>query len=308
MKYYFIVNPHSKTGKGRLIWQKQLRPFLESSRKHWKVFYTRYSGHCTQIVRQLTKNPSSPITLVILGGDGTLNEALNGIEAFDKVTLSYIPTGSSNDFARGMHIKGKPLDILHNILYKKHDYYLDFGVVKAPGKQPKRFIVSSGIGFDAYVTDEALHSPIKNVLNAVRLGKLTYALIAIQQIIRIPLQTADITLDDHTHLRFKRFYFASGHNLPYEGGGFKFTPAARPDDGRLNICVVHSLPKLLIPALLPTAFWGGHLRFTGVESFRCKKMHVTLKNPYPVHTDGETYHPQKEIDLWCEKGKLHFVC
>ena len=40
MKYYFIVNPHSKTGKGRLIWKKQLKPCLLAAREHWKVFYT----------------------------------------------------------------------------------------------------------------------------------------------------------------------------------------------------------------------------------------------------------------------------
>lgn len=308
MKYYFIVNPHSKTSKGRFIWQKQLKPCLLAAREHWKVFYTRYSGHCTQIVSQLTKQPKEPITIVVLGGDGTLNEALNGIESFDKVTLSYIPTGSSNDFARGMKLKGTPAKQLRNILQKRHECWLDFGVVKAPGKKQQRFIVSSGIGFDAYVTDEALHSPIKNVLNAIHLGKLTYALIAIGQLIKLPLQTATLTLDGSKTLRFKRFYFAASHNLPYEGGGFKFAPDARPDDGILHICAVHGLSKLIVPALLPTAFWGGHLKFSGVESFSCQKMHITLDNPYPVHTDGETYHPRRELDVWCEAGKLHFVC
>ena len=308
MDYYFIVNPRAQTGKGRQIWKKQILPGLQASKERWKVFFTHYSGHCTQIVRQLTSRPKGNITIVILGGDGTLNEALNGIVNFDLVTLGYIPAGSSNDFARGMKLHGTPARQLQNILRRRHEYCLDFGVVKAPGKKEQRFIVSSGVGFDAYVTDEALHSRIKNVLNAVHLGKLTYALIAIGQLIKLPLQTVTLTLDGTKIFRFQRFYFASSHNLPYEGGGFKFTPKARPDDGKLHVCAVHGLPKLIVPALLPTAFWGGHVNFSGVESLSCKKMHVVLEHPYPVHTDGETYHPRKELDVWCESGKLHFVC
>lgn len=307
MKYYFIVNPHSRTGKGGLIWQKQLKPYMTRSPKSWKVVYTRRRGHCTEIVRRLTSNPKKPITLIIIGGDGTLNEALNGIQCFDKVTLAYIPSGSSNDFARGMKLSGTPKEMLQSILHKEHELMLDFGVVKASDGPQKRFIVSSGTGFDAFVTDEALHSPIKNALNAIHLGKLTYALIAIGQLIRIPLQTVCLTLDDGSVLNFKRFYFLSCHILPFEGGGFKFAPEARPDDGILHLCAVHGLPKFLIPLLLPTAFWGGHFKFSGVESLRCHKVHIVLEHPYPVHTDGETYHPRRELDIWCEQGKLHFV-
>ncbi|HIQ99421.1 MAG TPA: diacylglycerol kinase family lipid kinase [Candidatus Scybalocola faecavium] len=307
MKYYFILNPHSQTGKGRLIWKNQLLPCLKASHSHWKVFYTRYEGHCTQIVRQLTRSPSRPLTIVILGGDGTLNEAINGIEQFNNVTLGYIPTGSSNDFARGMKLTSDPLQTLHNILRQEHQVWLDYGEVQAPGKAPKRFIVSSGIGFDAYVTDEALTSPIKNVLNTVHLGKLTYALIALKKLITISLQPVRITVDDTYTLKFPRFYFASSHNLPFEGGGFKFSPNARPDDGKLEVCVIHGFFKFLIPILLPTAFFGLHKYFPGVTLFSCEKMTIRLAHPFPVHTDGETYHPQTRIKVWCNKGKIHFV-
>lgn len=307
MKYYFILNPNSQTGKGRLIWKKQLQPCLKASKSHWKAFYTRYPGHCTQIVSQLTSTGSEPVTIVILGGDGTLNEAVNGIKHFENVTLGYIPTGSSNDFARGMKQNSDPLETLHNILQNKHELWLDYGVVQAPGKAPQRFIVSSGIGFDAYVTDEALTSPIKNVLNAIHMGKLTYALIALKKLVTISLQPVVLTVDDTYTLKLPRFYFASSHNLPYEGGGFKFTPQARPDDGKLNVCVVHGFLKCLIPVLLPTAFFGLHKYFPGVTLLSCKKLTVRLAHPFPVHTDGETYHPQTKLCIWCEPGKIRFV-
>ena len=307
MNYYFILNPNARTGKGKKIWKDKLLPCLRASHRPWKVFYTHYPGHCTQIVRQLTSR-GLPVTIVILGGDGTLNEAVNGISDFSCVSLGYIPLGSSNDFARGMgQKKADPVQTLYNILHKKHEIWLDYGVVQAPGKKEQRFIVSSGIGFDAYVTDDALHSPIKNILNAFHLGKLTYAVIALKQLFLIRLQKASITVDGKT-MKFKRFYFASTHNLPYEGGGFKFAPNASPCDGRLDICVIYDFFKGIIPVLLPTAFFGIHPVFHGVKILRGKHVDISLNKPYPVHTDGETYKPQTQIHIRCEAKKIHFIC
>ena len=305
--YYFIVNPHSRTGLGKQIWTRQLQPLLEETNVRYKVFYTRYSGHCTQIVRQLSENAKKPVTIVVLGGDGTLNEAVNGLYHTDMVSLGYIPTGSSNDFARGFPLKGTPPQLLQSILQQNHEAWLDCGVVKAPGKKPRRFMVSCGMGYDAYITDEALHSRIKNVLNRFGLGKLTYMCIAVDKLIRIRPQTVSITMDGCHFLHYKDFYFASGHNLPFEGGGFKFAPKAEPTDGLLDICIVHGLSKAGLACKLPFALFGRHLRFGGIENHRCSHMKITLDRPYPVHTDGETYHPRKEIEVWCEPGKIHFI-
>lgn len=307
MRYYFIVNPHSQTDQGRDIWERQLLPELTAPELDWKVIYTRRQGHCTRIMRALTSRLKQPFTAVIIGGDGTLNEAVNGIESFEYLTLGFIPIGSSNDFARGMGFQGTPVEMLRGILAGEHVRMLDYGVVQSGDSALQRFLVSSGIGFDACVTDEALTSPIKNVLNAVHLGKLTYAVIAVQKLIQIRLQSAVLTVDGQKEYRHRRMYFASSHNLPYEGGGFKFTPAAKPDDGLLNVCVVTGLPKLLVLPCLPTAYFGLHLKVPGIYTFTCRKIHIEVPNPYPVHTDGETYHPRTQVDVWCEPGRLRFV-
>lgn len=305
---YFIINPRSQTGKGKRIWTQEIKPWLEEHQYRYKAFLTHYSGHCTQIVRQLCEYAKKPLTLIILGGDGTLNEAVNGLYNTEQVTLAYIPTGSSNDFARAyLPRRCAPVERLKSILDEKHEAWLDCGVVKAPGKKPKRFIVSSGIGYDAYITDEALHSKIKNVLNFIHLGKLTYMLIAIDKLLRIQPQTVSITLDGSRFFHLDKLYFAASHNLPYEGGGFKFAPKAVPDDGQLDLCIVHGISKPGLACKLLFAFKGKHVRFKGIENIRYKHMKLVLEHPYAVHTDGETYHPRKEIEVWCEAGKIHFI-
>ena len=64
----------------------------------YKVLFTKYQHHATRLVHDLTSDSASH-TIVVLGGDGTLNEVLDGIAYLDKVTLGYIPLGSGNDFA-----------------------------------------------------------------------------------------------------------------------------------------------------------------------------------------------------------------
>ena len=102
--YYFIVNPTSKTGLGEKYWQR-VKTVLEERKIEYKVIFSKRTGHVEEIVRKLTRETKrDKVHMVILGGDGTVNEAIQGIEDFGKAVISYIPTGSSNDLARDMGI------------------------------------------------------------------------------------------------------------------------------------------------------------------------------------------------------------
>ena len=88
---------------------------LEEKSVPYQVFFTKYQGHATQIARTLTQEKDCR-SLIVLGGDGTLNEAVNGIADLARVTLGYIPIGSSNDFARSLRLEQDPLKALEKIL------------------------------------------------------------------------------------------------------------------------------------------------------------------------------------------------
>ena len=106
--YYFIVNPASKTGVGAKYWNR-VEKVLKERNIAYQVRFSKAAGQVEEIVRKLIKETKEKlIHLVILGGDGTVNEAVQGIEDFEKVNLSYIPTGSSNDLARDMGISKNP--------------------------------------------------------------------------------------------------------------------------------------------------------------------------------------------------------
>ena len=128
--YYFIVNPASKTGVGAKYWNR-VEKVLKERNIAYQVRFSKAAGQVEEIVRKLTKETKEKLLhLVILGGDGTVNEAVQGIEDFDKVNLSYIPTGSSNDLARDMGISKNPEEALEAILKAEKEIYMDMGLLQ----------------------------------------------------------------------------------------------------------------------------------------------------------------------------------
>ena len=115
--YSFIVNPNSRSGQGREIWN-HLRSIMESQGISYQYYLTEYVGHATEFARKISASgtPDEPATLVTVGGDGTIYEVLTGIEDLDNVIFGFIPTGSGNDFCRSMGLPRNPEEALRIIL------------------------------------------------------------------------------------------------------------------------------------------------------------------------------------------------
>lgn len=319
--YYIIVNPASKTGKGKKIWTV-LEKELKNNQVAYQVYFTKAVGDATKFAREITASLSSTITLIVLGGDGTINEVVQGIENTSLVHIGYIPTGSSNDLARNLKLEKDPILALHNIFQPKQITSCDIGKVTYVSgtiketKQPitkgssisRLFAVGCGIGFDAAVCEEALSSPIKTTLNHLKLGKLTYLGIALRQILRAPKVSCHLYLDEEEPIFLPKFLFISSMIHRYEGGGFMFCPKADPTDELLDVCVAGNLSFLKVLRVLPTAFAGNHLRFSEVYNFRAKNIKIKTSIPLWVHTDGEVHLLSDEIHLTSIKNKLQFIC
>ena len=119
--YHFIVNPVSRSGKGLILWQKKIEPILKKKNIPYRVEYTKQRGDTTELCRKISasaKNEDNCI-IVALGGDGTVNDAVQGIEDFENTTFSFIPTGSGNDFAKDMKISKNVKKTLKKILSAK---------------------------------------------------------------------------------------------------------------------------------------------------------------------------------------------
>ena len=221
--YHIIVNKKSRSGRGEKLWPV-IEGELERRRTEFRVYPTKYHGSARETAARLTAkgvwNPDD--VLLAIGGDGTANEAVDGITSLSDVKFGYIPTGSGNDFARGAGIPSDPLQALEAVL-KGEEKEINIGTALL-GSQKRRFLVSTGIGFDAGICHEALASKIKNTLNRLHLGKLTYVMIALRQLFYLEPFTLDAALENGEHRSFENVLFAVAMNFPYEGGGFCFCP------------------------------------------------------------------------------------
>lgn len=304
MKYIFIVNPHARSGLGGMTWDI-IEPELKKRRVSYQVFLTEKRGHAEEIASEVSPDGNEH-TIVVLGGDGTVNEVLNGLKDPGKITMGYIPIGSSNDFARGLGIRKEPLEALAAVLSAEQITELDVGVISREGKE-RRFAISAGIGFDAGVCHQVCLSRWKVLLNKLNLGKLSYAVVALDRLIKCRPAPMKVWVDDGREESFQKAYFAAFMNLPCEGGGFRFCPEALPSDGKMDLLVAADVPKLKVLLLLPVALLGKHTGFCGVTIRRGSRIRVVSETPLPIHTDGEPLFLRRAVEVRTGEAKIRVI-
>ena len=307
----FIVNPAAHSGKGKKLWE-QAEHILNGRGVSYEGFLSGKKGDIEAIAKRLTDGLSDgeERTIVLLGGDGTVNEALQGIRDFDRVRLGYIPTGSSNDLARDMGISTKVEEALLPFLGAGKECRMDLGSVSWSGdgvRRVRRFLVGCGIGYDAEVCAEALSSKMKRYLNRVGLGKLTYLGIGLKQMLAVRYARVSVRLDGKEILHLPRMLFVVCMLHRYEGGGFCFCPQADAQDGLFDLCVVDGVPKWKFPVIIPFALKGKHFRFRGVVHYRAERIEIRADAPLCMQTDGEVPGKCDRLVITSERQKVRFI-
>ncbi len=306
--YHFIINPAASSGKGKKVWQ-QVEQILKQEHTEYTAHFLQSGQDAERLAAQLTDLPegSGDCHLVVLGGDGTLNSVLQGIVSFSHTKLSCISTGSGNDFAKDMEISKNAETALKRILHHPREILLDYGELSclradSGEEMRRRFIISSGVGYDAEICEEVGRSRLKQVLNRLHLGKLVYVFIGVKQIFTRKAGSAVLRLDDRTPVRIPGMFFLVGMIHRYEGGGVPFCPGANPSDGLLDVCLVEKMPKwkLLLAVLL--VYRKKHFLFRAVSGYQCRKLTLETDQPEWFHMDGETPFRIRKITLECRPG------
>ena len=302
--YYFIVNPTSGSGSGGIIW-KSLESELKSKHIEYEAHLLTKPGEAKEVAARLSQL-EDPRTIVVVGGDGSMNEVVSVLTTFRNITLGCIPTGSGNDFIRGLGLERSAVDALHQILNPLETVELDIGTLETADFTTS-FCVSSGVGFDAAVCDSVQGSSLKTMLNRFHAGKLVYLITALWQLLTMKLQPITITDGDGTVHHFEKAYFAAFMNLPYEGGGFQFAPEASAADGQLDVLVVDNITRLRALTILPSALSGKHVGKKGIHMFRSDKLEIHTQEPLCVHTDGEVLGYYTDIKVSYRNEKLTVI-
>ena len=318
---YFIVNETSRSGKSTGIWQ-QLQDALAARAINYKAWKTEYEGHALELAREICQMQDDDICLVVVGGDGTINEVINGINVingsngmsgFERVRLGVIPTGSGNDFARGLKILGTPVQNLERILNciekgSNEAYVIDLGQVSWEGcEKPRLFAISAGMGLDALVCKKALTSKIKKFLNKIHLGKLTYLILTVQSLFSMETTEAAVHFDGKGQTNLNKVIFLAAMNFRAEGGGVPMVPDAVATDGKLSVCTVWGIPKWRTFFCLPFLVAAKHLWIRGFDVTNCVEFAAKTKSPMVLHADGEYLGDVTDVKFTCLPGKLRML-
>lgn len=304
--YHFIVNPASRSGRGALVWHQSIEPALQAVGIEYKAHFSKRLGHIAKLTEELIATEPNTLYLIIVGGDGSFNEALQGINDFSKVVMGFIPTGSGNDLAKALHISQNPQEALDQI-FGSEPKLLDMGLLTWDGQHSRKFAISCGMGFDAAICEEVGRSPLKVRLNKWKLGKLTYLLIALKQLFTVKRYPCTVSFSDGSSFADDKFLFLTGMIHPFEGGGFCFCPHADAHDGMIESCFAGAVPKLLSPIALLFALFGKHTAFRHIRTDRALSLKVSSAVPLWVHTDGEVTMQAHEIAVSCLKQKLQIL-
>lgn len=313
---YFIVNPTSRSGMGAKIWD-EVETELKKQKVPYEVYETRYKGHAKELAQMVCNKQDEDIRLVSLGGDGTVNEVVNGMEHFEKVRFGVISTGSGNDFARGLKIEDKPLEQLERLLKADKERIIDLGLASWENcESPRYFAVSAGIGMDAIVVKRTLVSRWKKFLNAIHLGKLVYPIITVQTLFSMTVFKMQAlawnvvtkgVFKEQQRREYQKVIFTAAMNFRSEGGGIPMVPNATADDGKLSMCTISDVPKWLAFFYLPFLIVGKQERLKQFETFDCEKYETTYENAVTLHLDGEYVGEVKNVVFTCVPKKLRVI-
>jgi YegS/Rv2252/BmrU family lipid kinase len=270
-----IINP--KSGKGKTA-RKTDRVFRELSRLgvEFQPFFTEGPGHAVELVRSLDGEAAAVIGL---GGDGTINEIVNGAAGKD-IAVGLIPSGTGNDFARLMGLRS--IDDGISAVAAGDEKILDrinLEIQCAGGTTLRRYCINTmGVGFDAAVAFRVATYDRGS-------GILPYLAAVYRTLWSFETAKSRVAWDGggaDTGL-----FLATIGNGTTSGGGFVLSPHAVPDDGLLDLCLVREVSKTRVITILPKTFKGRHLSAPEVRYARSPRFTIELERPLPAHADGE---------------------
>ncbi|MFC6176044.1 diacylglycerol/lipid kinase family protein [Companilactobacillus huachuanensis] len=276
-KIEIILNYHAGNGHAKRTCNK-VTDFLNQISLDYEIHPTKKDGDGVRIAKELANKHEQNIRIVVIGGDGTLNQCVNGVKesSFPDTPLGYIPGGSGNDFNRGIKLAIKdPVILMQAILSLEQPRKIDVG--KAVGSNFSHYFINNiGIGFDASTVYYTNHSSRKEFLNKLQMGTLAYLTNLLKAIKRQPAFKLDVDYGPQKK-HFDSAYIVVATNHPYFGGGFAIDPTATPFNHHLNLVVVRKITGLTFAKLLTKLVTdGSHLQDKNV--WHIERTNFTLHN------------------------------
>jgi len=294
-EWYAIVNPNAGNGKGNKDWGRIASLFGKENIALVSVF-TNSKGHAIELARNAVRDGFR--RFISVGGDGTLNEVINGIFTQEycnpgEITVGMIPVGTGNDWGR---MFGIPLvyegavDVIRENKVMLHDigkvtYY------EGNEQHVRYFINIAGLGFESLVVKKTNKQKDKG-----RSSQTIYFFNLLSSLIMYRKVKCDVIIEGKK-TTYNAFSINVG-NGRYCGGGMRQTPDALPDDGLFDITVIRDIGKIEVIKSLKLLYDGTILSHPKVDGYRSDRLRVESESPVYLEADGESLgHTPAEFNI-----------
>lgn len=271
-----VLNPAANRGK--------MQRYRELARERAQAERAEYveTGQAGEAEKRARQAASEGRPVIVVGGDGTIHEVVNGLLASGRrVPLGIVAAGSGNDFAwNTLRLPHDPAEALERAFYGT-EIDIDAGQVNG-----RVFANAFSLGLDADIAVAAQRLKRWPLMGGARL----YYSATLKQLLtgyhRCP--SLAFQLDECEWMEMSRYVLLAVSNGPTYGGGFRINPTADPTDGWLRICTIDYMPLRRALRLLPVVQRGEHAGIPEVRFFQAKKVQIESPLPVNIQMDGET--------------------
>lgn len=286
MQWFVIVNPNAGKRKGEKDWLT-IADLLQKAGIDYTNVFTEHRGHAVDLTRKYIETGFRKF--VVVGGDGTLNEVVNGIFQQSEVppsdiSLGMIPVGTGNDWGRTFGIPAdyrKAIDVIK----RGKLFTQDIGsihYISSAGEEIVRYFVNmAGMGFDALVAKKTNKQKDKGKSNPLSYFSNIFTSLFVYKATKV-----SILLDDQ---KVETGVFSMSVGIcQYNGGGMMQAPMALPDDGLFDLTIIQPIGKFKIIRNVLKLFDGSFTRLPEVSTFRSSKIIIHSHPAMYLEADGES--------------------
>ena len=274
MVNYFFVNPAAGQGKGIERFVAEIKASAEALSVQYEIYMTKAAGDGEMAARRIAEELQGEMArFYACGGDGTLNEIINGSYEFDNIAIGCVPIGTGNDFVRNFSDAGNFLNLQAQILGvdTQVDLMRYSGVIE--GKQQTRYCANMfNIGFDCNVAELAGRLKKKPMIS----GSVAYLLAVLGMFIKKKGISLYLTERDQVHVDGEVLLCAIANGC-FCGGGLKTSPQSVLTDGVFDLNIIRDVARLKFLKLFPSYMKGTHLGIPGIETVLKVKQCAALK-------------------------------
>ncbi|MFW6120553.1 MAG: diacylglycerol/lipid kinase family protein [Petrotogales bacterium] len=279
MKTLVVVNPAASAGRSIKDYKNIIEKLLHKYLGDFSVKYTSGVGDAARFAYKGERFDR----VICVGGDGTLNELVNGLHNADlDIPIGLVSVGTGNDFKKTLGLVGSYEYMIQRIASGEPK---EFDLLEATykgldGKMITRLAVNIiGVGFDAAVSQRINDARFK-----VR-GKMSYVISFLPEF--ITTGTYPVHFSTNGNFTQKSYYLIAFGNGKYFGGGMKVCPGAVPDDGFIDAVGIGGMTKLRLLYHFPKIYKGTHISVNEVDHARGKEFDVKGEKETPIEMDGE---------------------